>query len=326
MSDKCVLAIDTSCYTTSVAVVDDRKKVRVDTRKVLTVPHGRLGLQQAQGVFQHVQNLPGLILETWGEVPPDRITAVVSTARPRPVNGSYMPVFTVGSAFGNSLASAMQVPFFESTHQENHIQAGIARSGLPYTEEFLVIHFSGGTSELLKVKRESGERRPFSINILGGTTDLCAGQFIDRVGVKLGFAFPAGPSLENLAGECTGESTVTIPSSVQGYSVSFSGPETHAQRLIARGIEPKDICRAVEKCIAATLEKIVRKAVNEYGLRDVLFVGGVMANRYIKDRLVLRLEHPAVGARLHFCDPHYSRDNAVGAALIGLGFLAGTDV
>jgi len=316
------LGIDSSCYTSSVAVVDEEGTLIYDRRQLLKVETGERGLMQSQAVFQHLQNLPELIAGIDSKTLA-RLTAVGVSARPRPAEGSYMPVFTVGTSFALVLAAARNVKLRETTHQEGHLVSGLWSAGaegqMLMGRQFLAVHLSGGTSELLLVECRDGY---LHINILGGSTDLHAGQFIDRVGVRLGLSFPAGPALEKLASG-GGRTDIRIPSAVRGYEFSFSGPEVAAARLILRGGPPAEVALAVEHCIAITLEKVVRKAVVEQGLADVLFVGGVAANSYIRDRLREKLEHPAVGARLLFAEPKFSGDNAVGAALTAMGFLGG---
>lgn len=189
--------------------------------------------------------------------------------------------------------------------------AGLWSAGGPPDQEFLALHISGGTTELLRICRNPGG---FSEEILGCSADLHAGQFIDRIGVALGLPFPAGPALETLAAAGTA-GRVVLPASVKDYRLSFSGPESQAQRLIGR-VEGADLALAVLACVAKSLEVLLRRAVEETGLKQVLVVGGVAANRYLRERLSRRLEHRAVGARLHFADPRYSTDNAVGVALL----------
>ena len=173
------LGIDTSAYTTSLALVDERGMLIEEYRKVLEVPQGERGLAQSTALFLHVQNLPQLVEmikpELWSE-----IRGIGVSIAPRPVKGSYMPVFTPGVAIATSLAAALGVPLLKTSHQEGHIAAGIHSSELAQ-EHFLAVHISGGTTELLEVR--SIEPGKLDIEILGGTTDLHAGQFIDRVGV-----------------------------------------------------------------------------------------------------------------------------------------------
>lgn len=313
---KAVLGIDTSCYTTSAAVMNIDGQLLGEHRRLLTVPPGEKGLQQSQAVFQHVQSVAGVFQALAPVLRETELVAVAASTKPRPVEGSYMPVFTVSEALGRVLAHTLGVPFWGTTHQEGHLLAGLwsCRIGLP--PSFLAVHLSGGTSELLHVTAKPQEGR-LDIKILGATQDLHAGQLVDRVGVALGLPFPAGPHLEKLAQKAQGQD-VFIPSSVKGYSFSFSGGETCAKRLLSQGVPRESIARAVENCIAKTLEKVLRRAVAETGIKTVLIVGGVAANRHLRERLQHRLGHPAVGARLFFAEPSLSTDNSVGVALSGV--------
>lgn len=305
------LGIDTSYYTTSLALVDDAGRLLEDQRRPLAVKQGERGVSPPQAVWAHLKALPEVaepLLRAYGK----EIRAVAASVKPRPIEGAYLPPFKVSEGFGRSIAAALGVPFYPSTHQEMHIMAGLWSSDRPPEgERFLAVHLSGGTTELIRVTRRAGG---FDEELLGGTRDLHAGQFVDRVGVALGLPFPAGPHLEQLA--TGGEfGRITLPSSVQGYQISFSGPETAAQRLVGKA-EGADIALAVLACVAKTLEKWLRMAVDEIGLKEILIVGGVAANQILRQRLRERLEHPAVGARLSFAQPRFSTDNAVGTALL----------
>lgn len=318
------LGIDTSCYTTSLAIVDGEGNLLSEARRLLVTPPGGRGLAQNEAVFQHINNIPELFAQLCAAVDTRRLGGIAASVRPRPVQGSYMPVFRVARSFGHSLSAMMGVPFTGTSHQEGHLAAGIWSAKGPKETEFLAVHLSGGTTELLQVSKvpESARTgRVFEIALLGGSSDLHAGQFVDRVGVAMGLPFPAGPQLEQLARNCPegdpDSAAVTIPSSVKGYQISFSGPETQALRLIAQNTAKALVARAVEKCIAASLEKVIRKAVAATGIKDVLIVGGVSANIFIREKLTAKLHHRSVGARLYFAGPGLSSDNAVGTALIG---------
>jgi N6-L-threonylcarbamoyladenine synthase len=315
-----ILGIDTSNYTTSLCIVDPSGSRIWEARKLLSVAQGERGLQQSQALFQHVQNLPDL----FSSVIPDarQIKAIAVSTRPRPRDRSYMPVFLAGKSIAYSLAAVLGIPVLETTHQEGHIAAGEGTSGEVPAERFFAIHISGGTTDLLIVNR-----KPYGYEIeeLGSSRDLHAGQFVDRIGVALGLPFPAGPHLEKLAAQSSNDKLEQqnrdffLPSPVKGYNLSFSGPETKALRAIEqRQVPPQIIARAVENCIAKGLEKVILSATQEFALKHALIVGGVAANQWIRERLVKRLEHPAVGMKLWFADPRYSTDNAFGVARIGL--------
>lgn len=316
-NDCCVIGIDTSCYTTSLALVDTKQNLVWEKRIVLDVPLGQRGLAQSEGFFKHVVNLPLLFTDLQRNLLGKKIKAVAASVRPRPVENSYLPVFRVGESQGRSLAAVLEVPFVEVSHQEGHLAAGLWSTGTQLPRPFLAIHISGGTTELLLVKESEQKENFFQIDILGSSLDLHAGQLVDRVGVFLGMSFPAGKELESLAnqGEAGKE---TIPSAVRGYNLSFSGAETKALRLIGGGSKPADVALAVLQCLANSLEKIIRKAVLQYQISQVLLVGGVAANQYLRQRLSKRLEHPGVGIKLYFAKPQFSSDNAIGTALLGL--------
>lgn len=315
------LGIDTSNYTTSLAVINQEGEVLQDKRILLPVPAGNQGLQQSTALFYHVKNLPLLIKDVFETIKGNDLLAVAASVKPRPRENSYMPVFTAGNGFAESISSLLKIPFFKTTHQEGHVAAGLWSVGREDMEEFLVIHLSGGTTDLLQVKRCETKRMQYEIQVLGSANDIHAGQLIDRVGVAIGLGFPCGPAIEKLAADnCDTrkeeDNQIRIPSSVKNYEISFSGAETKAKSYLTKGIPPALVARAIEQCIANSLEKVLKKAVENTNMKDVVLVGGVASNAYIRERLRKRLEHKAVGARLYFPEPRFCSDNAVGVGLI----------
>ncbi len=305
-----ILGLDTSCYTTSLAVIDDRGFLLCEERKLLDVPLGSCGLRQSEGVFQHVRNVPILFERLKEKLLGREIKAVSASVCPRPAAGSYMPVFTVGESYGRTLASVLCVPFCPLSHQEAHLMAGIWSAGVDWGS-FLAVHISGGTTDILSVTMSD----KMLIQDLGGSADLHVGQFIDRVGVRLGLPFPAGPALEALAGS-TDEDMLDIPVSVSALNMSFSGPESHVRRVVdQRKHSPAAVARGVERCIAESLCRLIDEAKRQTGLQNILFVGGVAANSYISSYIMERF-----GPEATFADPRYAGDNAVGAALYAKRF------
>ena len=270
------LGFDTSCYTTSVALARDGQII-ASRRRLLTVEQGERGLMQSEGVFQHETRLPELIEQLMQEAGVQKIDAVGASTRPRPVDGSYMPVFTVGEGYGRSLAAVLGVPFIATSHQEGHIRAAMVDTALIYGEEILAVHLSGGTTEVL----HAGAGH---FDLVGGSNDLHAGQFVDRVGVKLGLGFPAGPALEQLA--MRGKAEAKLPIWVRGCECSFSGSESAAQRLIDSGaLSPEDMAAEVFSCIARSLAKVLANASEQTGVKKVLLAGGVASSTYLRELL-----------------------------------------
>ncbi|NLZ90366.1 MAG: O-sialoglycoprotein endopeptidase, partial [Clostridiales bacterium] len=305
------IGFDTSCYTTSIAIVDDAGELILDHRSGLKVKEGGRGLRQSEGVFQHIKNL-GVFAGLENRLPEEmKIAAVAASVKPRPLPESYMPVFTVGENAARVAAAVAGVPFFGTTHQENHIMSGLWSAGGPQEERFLTVHLSGGTTELLETVRSvSG----FGVRIVGGTEDISAGQLVDRVGVAMGLPFPCGPHLERLADEDEKDGPpVEIRCSARGTYTSFSGPETHAKKLLEAGENKAEVARAVLFCIARSLAAVIAEACSMLEVNDVLMVGGVSSNIYIRDYL-----EEYLNCRLYFPKTEYCSDNAVGTALIAM--------
>ncbi len=305
MSTFSYLGIDTSCYTTSLALVDEEGSVIADERTVLPVALGEHGLRQSDGVFHHVRRLSQLFQQI--DLPAN-IAAVGVSSQPRPNQGSYMPVFLAGLAVGAGLANMGKIPLYKFSHQEGHIAAGLQNTIM--SEDFLAVHLSGGTSEVIRVTPRSAGTG-FSIELLTGTTDLSAGQMVDRVGVALGLPFPAGPYLERLATQASG--TLSLASAATSSGLSFSGPCSAALRLVEQGETAAEVAFAVLRVVANSLEKSLRRVADEQGLNHVLLVGGVISNQLIRERLQHRL---AGRLSLHFAEPRLCTDNAVGIALL----------
>lgn len=304
------LGIDTSCYTTSVALMDHQGVLVADERTSLTVKPGGRGLSQSEMFFQHGKNLPVLIKKVMLRAGSGcRIGAIGVSSVPRPQRDSYMPVFLAGLGLASSLGAVLQCPVFEISHQENHLFAGIWSAKMQWKSPFLALHVSGGTTEILSVA--SGSER-LSIQLIGGSGDLNAGQFVDRVGVAMGLPFPAGPHLEKLASTAAADFP-KLPQSVKGTQISFSGPESQVRRWLEQVPSPSSVAAAVQDCIAGSLIRALKAAVELTGIKQILLVGGVGANQSIRNQLADSLL-ASVEATVLWPEPCYSGDNAVGAA------------
>ena len=306
-----VLGIDTSCYTTSVAtvaVLDGR--VVASHRQLLRVPMGQRGLRQSDGVFQHVKQLPALMEALGQDIRGHRVVAVCVSSAPRDGAGSYMPVFQVGTSFGESMASLLGIPCYPTTHQRGHLYAARVDSGLP-AGDALFLHLSGGTTELLAYADGA-------LTLLGGTADLHAGQLVDRTAVALGLPFPGGPALEALAMQGESESRLPVSMKADGIFCHLSGAETQVQRWIAADAHPPEIiAREVFDFLTRTVLRLIKRGNQQTGIRQVLIAGGVASSTLLREMIHARQQRQLRDVGICFGQPAYSGDNAVGVALIG---------
>ena len=309
-SDLIALGLDTSNYRTSVAAVSLDGMVLANARKLLDVPLGKRGLRQSEALFQHVNNLPALVRQVMDELGERRraVCCVSASTKPRPVEGSYMPVFNAGITAASMLADTLDVPMYRFSHQEGHIAA--VRAGSPAEEmrRFVSFHLSGGTTEAVLVD-ESGPRPTYSI--IGGTRDISYGQLLDRVAVAMGMAFPGGEEMDQIA-LSTPTSDVQLPriKVTEGY-FHLSGLESHCQRVIAAGEDSREgLILALFQEIAASMKTMMIQLKQKQPIEGFLFAGGVASSRFIREQLS---DWPDIV----FGNPQLSGDNAVGIAYLG---------
>lgn len=297
------LGIDTSNYRTSAALFDAENGTWKNSGRLLDVPEGSLGLRQSDALFQHTLHLHEMIAGLPAGV---KIHAVCVSTRPRAVEGSYMPCFLAGVNVARSIAHVLGVPLYECSHQQGHLAAAALSADAVQllNEEFYAWHLSGGTTELLRVT--PGENGLCHAECIGGTTDLAAGQIVDRCGVLLGLPFPAGAALEELAKQSI--SKEYFRPRVSECSFSLSGVENKFKKLYADGAAPADIAAFTLNTISSAVEIATAQALKNKKM-PVLCAGGVMSNRLLQKRMKERF-----GAR--FAEPVLSGDNAVGAAVL----------
>lgn len=302
------LGLDTSCYTTSAALCSPGAEPR-QARRLLPVPAGERGLRQSEAVFAHVRQLSEMVESVMKDAD-EPISCVCASIAPRADADSYMPVFQVGETVGRAVAAALHVPFYQTSHQQGHVQA--ARFGTALTaERFIALHLSGGTTDVLLAEGDG-------LTALGTSVDLHAGQLVDRIGVALGLPFPAGPYLEALARQ--GESKNAVPVSMEksGLRCHLSGAEAQLMRMIAAGETKENVAAEVYSVLCRTVLRLLSGARDETGVSDMLLAGGVASSALLREMLLQRNRQRRLGLQLHFGRPEFSGDNAVGVALIGL--------
>jgi len=310
---KTVLGIDTSCYTTSAALVSTCGRLIASSRRLLTVEEGERGLMQSQGLFQHVRNLPDMIADVMLKAPDAQIVAVCASTRPRPAEDSYMPVFRAGESQARAAAAMLRVPFYPVSHQEGHVRAALVDSGIEASKPFLALHLSGGTTEILLC--DHGE-----LKLLGGSLDLHAGQLVDRTGVRMKLGFPAGPALEKLAMEGVRNGAVRslIGVSVKGIDCNMAGAENKIVKFMESGeMTSEAIAAEVFDFLARTIERQIEAACKATGCCQALLAGGVASSTLLREMLLARAKKRRLNCRLCFARPELSGDNAVGVALLG---------
>jgi len=292
------LAFDTSNYTTSCAVFDG--ETGENSGRLLDVRPGELGLRQSDALFSHVKRLPEVADKLAAGF---CIVAVGASEKPRETEDSYMPCFLAGVSQAKVMAHFLGVPYFGFSHQQGHIAAASWSAGHPelLETEHLAWHLSGGTTELLRVRSEGVAVR---CQIIGGTSDVSAGQLIDRAGQLLGLQFPSGKALDKLSKDAV-KKLVYTPKR-DGARFSLSGVEHKMRELFDAGEAPEEIAYFALASMIRAVHRATESAVEEYGSMPILYSGGVASNSLLRE-----LTPDGI-----FAEPRYSTDNAMGTAIL----------
>lgn len=294
------IGFDTSNYTTSIATYDG--KIVRQAKQVLTVKQGERGLRQSDAVFQHTVNMPRLCKGLELDVP----KAVGVSTRPRNVDGSYMPCFLVGENVATVLSSVNNVPMYKTSHQVGHILAALYSADMLelINQRFIAFHLSGGTTEALIV--EPDDEEIIKATVVAQSTDLKAGQAVDRTGVMLGMTFPCGKELDALSQKS--EKNYKIKPTMLDGDCSLSGVENKARNMIDKGELAEDVAKFVLTYIAETVSSMLGGVVDRYGDLPVAFSGGVASNSLL--RKIINERYNA-----YFAESEFSLDNAAGTAI-----------
>ena len=297
------IGIDTSNYTTSIAFFDGIGGENCS--KLLPVKQGELGLRQSDAVFAHIKSLPELSGRLFSHVRKEEITAVGVSTRPRAVEGSYMPCFMVGYTHAKMLSDLLRVPLVEVSHQQGHVAASLwSADALELMDKpHLAWHLSGGTTELLLVEPEG---KNVVCTKIGGTTDISAGQLIDRTGQLLQLPFPSGKHLDVLSKESNMRDVFKVKCGNMEFSLS--GVQNKVQQFHSQhGIAAETAGYAL-RCVAKAVYLATEQALKAYPGLPVVFSGGVASNSLLRE--VIAPLKPI------FAQPQFSTDNAMGVAVL----------
>ena len=303
---KYYLGIDTSNYTTSIAIIDEKLNIIHDERILLKVVKGSKGLRQQEALFQHLKNLP--ILFERVNIDINSLESIAVSTKPRQIDGSYMPVFLAGEGFARTISALNNIKMKRFSHQEGHIGGLLLKEDI--SGGFFAIHLSGGTTEVLKCMNK---RDNLSLELVGGSLDISIGQLIDRIGVYLGLNFPCGQEMDVMAANGK-RLKLGIDVIIKNGYFNLSGLENKFKNLLDEDrFEREDLLFTLFSILGELLLKLVEIYIDS-GDEKILFVGGVASNRIIRDNIL----NSRYKENIIFTDARLSTDNAVGISYLGM--------
>lgn len=277
-----LLAIETSCDETSVAVVRNGTEVLANVVSSQIETHRQFGgVVPEIASRKHVESITFILEEAVraAGIRLQQASAVAVTQGP-----GLVGALLVGVVAAKSLALALDVPLIGTHHIAGHIYANRLVGEIVYPALALVV--SGGHTELVLLEREG------SFRMIGRTRDDAVGEAYDKVARALHFPYPGGPHVDKLAQE--GEEEIELPRAwlePDSYDFSFSGLKSavlaEINRSRMKGAEPNfaSLAKGFQASVIDVLTGKAMKAAAEFGVRQMLLCGGVAANRGLRARL-----------------------------------------
>jgi len=308
-----ILAIESSCDETSAAICADGMILsNVIANQTIHEAYGGVVPELASRV--HQQNIVPAVQQALldAKVSKNDINAVAFTRGPG-LLGSLL----VGVSFAKAFALAKNLPLIEINHMQAHVLAHFIGDNKP-SFPFLCLTVSGGHTQIVLIKDY------FDMEVIGQTTDDAAGEAMDKTSKILGLPYPGGPMIDKYARLGNPDAYKFPEPQIPGFDFSFSGLKTAILYFIQKNVKLNpnfvqdnmaDICASVEKRIATILLNKLKKAADEYGIKDIALAGGVSANTGLRQGL---LEMGAKNGWNCFIPKlEYCTDNAAMIAIAG---------
>jgi N6-L-threonylcarbamoyladenine synthase len=311
-----ILAIESSCDDTSVAVIRDGYVLsNLIASQDIHMSYGGVVPELASRAHQiNIVPVTHQSIITAG-IKTEDINAVAFTRGPG-LLGSLL----VGTSFAKGFALAQDIPLIEVNHLHAHVLAHFIlekdkENRIP-TFPFLCLLVSGGHTRIIIMKSHS------EMEVIGNTIDDAAGEAFDKCGKVMGFSYPAGPLIDKLANEGSKTAFSFSRPSVRGLDFSFSGLKTSFLYFLRDRIKDDpgfiennkaDLCASLQYVIVSILIGKLVKAAEQTGIKEIGIAGGVSANSFLRNSMKEEAEKRKWN--LFIPELRYTTDNA---AMIGI--------
>ena len=306
-----ILAIETSCDETSVAVSSDGRIVSniIASQKV----HEQYGgVVPELASRAHMQNIVPVISKALDQsgLSLDSLNAIAFTQSP-----GLIGALLVGAGFAKSMALSLQLPLIAVHHMHAHVLANCIGEVIP-SYPFLCLTVSGGHTQIVRCDS------PLALTVLGETRDDAAGEAYDKSAKLLGLPYPGGPLIDQYASAGNPHRYTFPEPQIDGYDFSFSGVKTAILYFLRENLQSDasfveknlpDICASIQHRINTILVNKFRKAALATGIRELCLAGGVSANTGL--RKLFRELGDSLHANIFIPPFEYCTDNAAMIAI-----------
>ena len=281
MNDIYILAIESSCDETSIAIVKNgRDVISMKTNTQISTHEKYGGVVPEVASRMHCENITIVLNEALEEanMKIKDINAIAVTYGPG-LLGSLL----VGVNFAKTLALVYNKPLIAVNHLIGHIYANNIENSLKFPLLTLIV--SGGHTQLFYMKED------YKFELLGETLDDAIGECYDKIAKVLGEKYPGGPNIERLAKLGKNDYNFSVPMNDDSYNFSYSGLKSNIlnfvnnKKMKGEALNKEDIAYSFQKTAVQEVCNKVTKALKEYSVKQLVVAGGVSANQYLKEEL-----------------------------------------
>lgn len=325
-NEQYILAIETSCDETAVAIIKNETELVANVVASQIESHKRFGgVVPEIASRHHIEQITITLEEALHEagLTLDDMEAISVTEGP-----GLVGALLVGVNAAKGIAFAKQKPLVGVHHIAGHIYASRLEKEFDFPLLSLVV--SGGHTELVLMRGHN------DFEVIGETRDDAAGEAYDKVARLLKLPYPGGPEIDKLAAE--GEATIDFPRAWledDSYDFSFSGLKSsvinrlHNAEQKGETLKPEDVAASFQESVVEVLSTKAKKAAEAYGVNQLVVAGGVAANSGLRTALQETFEHTDIELLippLKYCTDNAAMIAAAGAVAYKKGHRAGWDL
>lgn len=306
-----ILAIETSCDETGVAILRDKQILsNVTISQILDhSEHG--GVIPNLAARLHIQNISKVFAEALliSQLTVNEIDYVAYTAEP-----GLIICLQVGRVIAETISLFLQIPLIQCNHLLGHSYATLLNREQEWNFPALALTISGGHTQLYLVEGHC------DFKLLGETLDDAIGECLDKIAFMMGYNYPGGPVIEDLALAGKGGTyNLTVPKNDKTLDFSFSGLKSEVKRIFLKDsdtVNKNDLSFSLQTTLTKVLTNKSRLALQKFNPVSFIIGGGVIANKAFRTALIAQAKHFNSKLTVFVPEPEYCTDNAAMIAML----------
>jgi N6-L-threonylcarbamoyladenine synthase/protein kinase Bud32 len=295
-----ILGIESTAHTLGIGIVNSKGQVLADSKAVYTPKEG--GIHPREAAENHQKTFITVLQDAINaaNITLDQLRGIAFSQGP-----GLPPALRVGAVIARSLAKSLNIPLLGINHCVAHIEQArfFCKARKP-----LVIYLSGGNTQITTLAAHR-------YRIFGETLDIALGNMLDMFARAANLAHPGGPKVEQLAKQSK-NAYHTLPYTVKGMDLAFSGLLTAAKQLLTKGIALEEVCYSLQETAFSMIAEVSERALAHTQREEIIVTGGVAANSRLKEMLQIVANEQS--ARFASVPAQYAGDNGAMIAFNGL--------